>query len=193
MISYRIGTIGRLCLLTLLALEGCAPGRSLPLLPPSSITSYHLDSGDQVRIITYGQDQLTGDFSVGDSGRIDVPLLGRVPAAGLTAAGLEDELTRFLQARKLLRNPSVSVEITQYRPIFILGEVSHPGQFTYQPGMTVLSAVANAGGFTYRAVEGYASVVRTEGRDHGHAIEGRVGRDAFLEPGDVVTIFERYF
>jgi polysaccharide export outer membrane protein len=80
--------------------------------------------------------------------------------------------------------------VAEYRPIFILGEVAKPGQYPFQPGMTVLSAVAGAGGFTYRAVENRASVVRTEGEK---AVEGQVTRQAYVEPGDVITIFERMF
>ena len=89
-----------------------------------------------------------------------------------------------------MRNPSVAVEVIAYRPIYVLGEVNKPGQYAYQPGMTVVTAVAVAGGFTYRAVEGYAAVVRTV---EGKAIEGRASRQAFVQPGDVITVFERRF
>ena len=80
--------------------------------------------------------------------------------------------------------------MTAYRPIFVLGEVNKPGQYPYQPGMTVVTAAAVAGGFTYRAIEGYASVVRTV---NGHAVEGKATRQTYLQPGDVVTVFERRF
>ena len=86
--------------------------------------------------------------------------------------------------------PSVAVEVSEFRPIFILGEVSKPGQYPYRPGMTLLSAVSVAGGFTYRAVESRASVVRTDGKQ---SVEGQVSREALLQPGDVITIFERVF
>ena len=84
----------------------------------------------------------------------------------------------------------MAVEVIEYRPIFVLGEVAKPGQFPYQPGMTVVTAVAVAGGFTYRAIEDYAGVVRT---DNGTAMEGRAARNSFLRPGDVITVFERRF
>ena len=80
--------------------------------------------------------------------------------------------------------------MTSYRPIFVLGEVSKPGQYPYQPGMTVVTAVAVAGGFTYRAVKDYASVVRTL---DGVAVEGKAVRQGFVQPGDVITVFERRF
>jgi polysaccharide biosynthesis/export protein len=91
---------------------------------------------------------------------------------------------------QLIRAPSVAVEVTVYRPIFVLGEVNHPGQYPYQPGMTVVTAVAVAGGFTYRAVEDRASIVRSV---DGKAVEERAERQTYVEPGDVITIYERRF
>ncbi len=176
--------------LTLCALmAACSPVRGLPGLPPTA-AGYRLGPGDQVRIITVGDEALTGEFRVGDSGRLALPMLGSVPAAGLPPAGLEQTIARGLVRAGLERDPSVSVEVTGYRPIFVLGEVNKPGQFAYQPGMTVLAAVALAGGFTYRAVDDVAAVVRS---DHGQAVEGRATRQTALEPGDVVTVFERRF
>ena len=179
------------CLVALLlALTGCAPGHGLSELPPASPADYRLGPGDAVRLITFGEESLTGEFRVNDSGAIAVPLIGAIHAAGLTTHQLEAAVGAALQQAKMLRDPSVVAEITTYRPIFVLGEVNKPGQYPYQPGMTVVTAAAVAGGFTYRAVEDYASVVRT--RD-GKAVEGKAVRQAFVQPGDVVTIFERRF
>ena len=178
------------CFLLCLAAAACAPGRGLLDLPPDPPGAYRLGAGDVVRLITVGDDTLTGEFRVGDSGEIALPLLGVVPAGGLTAAALAARITDALVKGNLYTTPSVSVEITTYRPIFVLGEVSKPGQYPFQPGMTVVTAAAVAGGFTYRAVNDYASIVRT--RD-GVAIEGRATRQAFVQPGDVITIFERRF
>jgi polysaccharide biosynthesis/export protein len=177
-------------LLLPLVASNCTPGGGLPPLPPSPIGAYRLGPGDQVRIITVGEDTLTGEFRVDDSGRIAVPMLGAVPAAGLNPEALGRAVGAALDRKGLMRAPSVSVEVIRYRPIFVLGEVSKPGEFDYQPGMTLLSAVALAGGFTDRAVETHASVVRSA---NGHTTEGRAGRETALQPGDVVTIFERRF
>jgi polysaccharide export outer membrane protein len=174
---------------------GCAPGRDLPPLPPGS-GEYRLGPGDTVRLIVFGEDPLTGEFRVNDAGNIAVPLLGGVHAAGLTSAELEVAMAAALQRARLLRAPSVAAEVTGYRPIFVLGEVNKPGQYPYQPGMTVVTAAAVAGGFTYRAVEDYVSVVRTlpgPGAAAGTAVEGKATRQSFLQPGDVVTVFERRF
>ena len=180
----------RLPFLLLLLVAGCAPGHGLPDLPAASSYNYRLGPGDAVRVITFGEEALTGEFRVNDSGAIAVPLIGSVRAVGLTTHQLEAAVTDALQRAKMLRNPSVAVEVTAYRPIFVLGEVNKPGQYPYQPGMTVVTAAAVAGGFTYRAVEGYASVVRTQ---FGQAVEGKAVRQAFVQPGDVITIFERRF
>lgn len=185
--SWRLHLVS----LFLLALAGCSgPGSGLPPLPVTDPIVYTLGPGDQVRIITFGEDTLTGEFRVNDSGSIALPLVGAVHAAGLTSAELETSVGSALRRGNLVRNPSVAVEIIAYRPIYVLGEVNKPGQYAYQPGMTVVTAVAVGGGFTYRAVEGYAAIVRTV---EGKAVEGRASRQSYIQPGDVITIFERRF
>jgi polysaccharide export outer membrane protein len=127
---------------------------------------------------------------VSDSGMIALPLVGGVRAEGLSPDALAVNVGKALVHANLLHSPSVSAEIIAYRPIFVLGEVTKPGQYPYQPGMTVVTAAAVAGGFTYRAVQDYASVVRTQ---NGVAIEGKASRQTFIQPGDVITVFERRF
>ncbi len=177
-------------LLAALGVAGCTPGANLPPLPPATTGQYILGPGDRVRIITFGEQQLTAEFRVNDDGDIAVPLLGNMRAAGLTTTQLEANVAAALTRAGLIKNPSVSIEVVASRPIFVLGEVSHPGQFPFQPGMTVLTAVAIAGGFTYRAAEDRFSVVRTAS---GRAVEGGASRQTFLQPGDVLTVYERYF
>ncbi len=182
---------GWLRVLALVVIAGCGgPGNDLPPLPTSGATSYTLGPGDQVRIITFGEENLTGEFRVNDSGNIALPLVGAVHAAGLTSGGLEAAVADALRRGNLVRHPSVAVEVIAYRPIYVLGEVNKPGQYAYEPGMTVVTAVAVAGGFTYRAVEGYAAIVRSI---DGKAVEGRASRQAFVQPGDVITVLERWF
>lgn len=171
-------------------LAGCTAGTNLAPLEDYRAESYRLGGGDRIRIITFGEEQLTGEFGVDDQGRIALPLLGSVKAAGLTPAELDARIAEGLRQKKLLRDPSVAVEVLAYRPIFVLGEVAKPGQYPYQPGMTTLTAVAVAGGFTYRGVQDYASVVRTTG---GAATEGKVVPRSLIAPGDVVNVFERRF
>jgi polysaccharide export outer membrane protein len=173
-----------------LLLSGCAPGCDLRPMPGLSGGEYRLAPGDVVRIITYGEDPLTGEFRVSDQGAVALPLAGAVKATGKTPRELEDEIAGALKKRDMLRKPSVSVEVTTYRPIYVLGEVNKPGQYPYQPGMTMVSAAAVAGGFTYRAIQDYASVVRVV---DGESVEGKASRQALVQPGDVITVFERIY
>jgi polysaccharide biosynthesis/export protein len=160
-----------------LLLNGCGgPAAGLPPVPEVDASVYRLGPGDQIRIITFGEQQLTGEFRVDAAGDIALQLDGAVAAA--------------LSKAKLYRNPSVSTEVIAYRPIFVLGEVSRPGQYPYQPGMTVVTAVAVSGGFTYRAVQNQFSIVRNAGN---RPIEGVASRETGVQPGDVITVFERIF
>ncbi len=179
-----------LCCLLCLFAAACAPGRGLPDLPPVAPGAYRLGPGDVIRLTTFGEEALTGEFRVSDSGLVALPLIGGVRASGLSPDMLATRVSESLVRANLLRAPSVAAEVIAYRPIFVLGEVSKPGQYPYQPGMTVVTAVAVAGGFTYRAIEDYASVVRTQ---DGVAVEGKATRQSFVQPGDVISVFERRF
>jgi polysaccharide export outer membrane protein len=171
-------------------LAACTPGGNLQVLPDYMPGAYKLGGGDQLRIITFGNDQLTGQFRVDDQGKIAMPLIGNVDAAGLTPSDLAAKLSETLKDQKFLKDPSVSVEVLAYRPIYVLGEVAKPGQYPYTPGMTTLTAVAVAGGYTYRAFEDFASDIRTS---NGAAEEGKITSRSFLAPGDVIKIYERHF
>ncbi len=175
----------------LIQLAGCGtPADGMKPIADTPIHDYRLGPGDQLRIITFGEEQLTGEFRVNATGDIALPLVGTVHAAGLTASQVERATAEALRNAKLFRNPSVTVEVINYRPIFILGEVTRPGQYPYQPGMTVVTTVAIAGGFTYRAVDDVFSIVRTV---DGRTEEGRAARQTPVQPGDVVTVYERRF
>lgn len=174
----------------LLLVAACTPGAGLPPAPTNQGTAYRLGTDDRVRVITYGEEQLTNEFRVNDSGNIALPLLGSVRARGLTTIELSQEIAQQLRQRRLLRDPSVSVEVVAYRPVFVLGEVTRPGQYPYQPDMTMLSAVAVAGGFTSRAVQDRAYVVRQEPT---RAVEGYLRPQDYVQPGDVIKIYERVF
>jgi polysaccharide export outer membrane protein len=154
-----------------------------------SLEDYRLDSGDRVRVTVFGQMDLSGEFFVDSGGRVALPLLEPVDARGKTtgelARGLEDSLRQ-----SLLRNPAVSIEITTYRPFFILGEVMRPGQYPFVNGMTVRTAAAIAGGFTYRASQSTVTITRHLGDG---TKEGQAAIDAPVMPGDTIVVAERIF
>ena len=80
-----------------------------------------------------------------------MPLVGEIMTAGLTARQLENEIEIRLKSGGYLVDPQVSIEVLNYRPFYIIGEVNNPGSYQYVNGMTVINAVALAGGFSYRA------------------------------------------
>jgi polysaccharide export outer membrane protein len=179
-------------LLSVAALAACSsPGANLPRLPESARSEYRLGPQDQVRVTVFNDPRLTGDFRVSDTGTLALPLIGTVRAAGRTTPEVERAIEQEMKNKNLFRDPNVAVEVLNYRPIFVLGMVEHGGQFPYQPGMTALTAVAVAGGFNYRAIRDYVSITRV-GPD-GQPVEFRAPREALVQPGDVITVFERRF
>ncbi len=178
------------CALLAASVSACTQGADLKPLASYTPGAYRLGGGDQIRVITFGSEQLSGNFKVDDQGQVAIPLVGNITAGGLTSTEFASKLEYTLSAQKFLKEPKVSVEVQAYRPIFVLGEVTKPGQYNYSPGMTMLTAVAVAGGFTYRAVEAYAGDVRTVG---GAATEGKITPESFLAPGDVIKVYERHF
>lgn len=152
-------------------------------------TEYHLDAGDKVRVVVYGQEGLTNSYTVGASGTITMPLIGAVRARGLTPARLSAAVAARLRDG-YIRDPSVAVEVETYRPFFILGEVAAPGQYPYVPNMTVEQAVAIAGGFTPRARQGAVQLTRSNAAG---SVRADVPVGTPLHPGDSIVVGERWF
>jgi len=157
--------------------------------PVAYDSSYHLDAGDKLRVVVYGQEGLTNTYAIDAGGSITMPLIGSVPARGRTPAGLAAEIAGKLRAG-FIRDPSVAVEIEAYRPFFILGEVAAPGQYPYVPNMTVESAVAIAGGFSPRARRDRVTVTHTDASGTARYI---VPPGTSISPGDTVLVGERWF
>src|SRR5438128_12643978 len=205
------------CLLAALALSGCmrrtspvavAPQTSLDTIaygqtyapapvavgyaepaPVRYDSAYHLDAGDRLRVVVYGQEGLTNTYAIDAGGSITMPLIGSVPARGRTTAGLAAAISAKLRAG-FIREPSVAVEIEAYRPFFILGEVAAPGQYPYVPNMTVESAVAIAGGFAPRARRDVVTLTHTDASGPSRAV---VPLGTSLGPGDTVLVCVRWF
>ncbi|CCD96830.1 conserved exported hypothetical protein [Bradyrhizobium sp. ORS 375] len=157
--------------------------------PARHDSAYHLDAGDKLRVVVYGQEGLTNTYAIDASGSITMPLIGSVPARGRTTAGLAAEITAKLR-NGYIREPSVAVEIEAYRPFFILGEVQAPGQYPYVPNMTVESAIAIAGGFSPRARRDIVTLTHT---DAAGAARYEVPLGTSLKPGDTIQVGERWF
>jgi polysaccharide export outer membrane protein len=157
--------------------------------PASHDTPYHLDAGDKLRVVVYGQEGLTNTYAIDAGGSITMPLIGAVPARGRTPAGLATEISARLR-NGYIREPSVAVEVETYRPFFILGEVAAPGQYPYVPNMSVESAVAIAGGFSPRAKRDSVTLTHNDSSGPSRTI---VPLGTSIRPGDTVLVGERWF
>jgi polysaccharide export outer membrane protein len=113
--------------------------------PANDQQAYTLDSGDKLRVVVFGQDGITNSYTVDAGGNINLPLVGIVPARGYGTQQLSQMVAERLK-QGYVREPHVSVEVEAYRPFFILGEVTNPGQYPYVANMTAETAVAIAGG-----------------------------------------------
>ena len=161
---------------------------------PAKIVSpaegYRLEPGNQVRLTVFSQDNLSGSFTLDATGAIALPLVGSVPARGITAAELASRVENTLRKNGYMRDPKVAVEVQTFRPFYVLGEVRQPGEFPYMTGMTVLSAVARAGGYDYRAVEDEVELVRQVGDAQK---EYRAVERTPILPGDIIKVHQRRF
>jgi polysaccharide export outer membrane protein len=153
--------------------------------PAAHDAPYHLDAGDKLRVVVYGQEGLTNTYAIDAGGSITMPLIGAVAARGKTPAGLAADISARLR-NGYIREPSVAVEVETYRPFFILGEVAAPGQYPYVPNMSVESAVAIAGGFSPRAKRDSVTLTHNASR-------GIVPLGTSISPGDTILVGERWF
>src|SRR5262249_6734835 len=161
-----------------------APAEAFAGEPP-----YILDTGDRLRVVVFGQDGLTNSYVVDASGAITMPLIKAVAARGLTTQQLARAIADPLRSG-FVREPHVAIEVESYRPFFILGEVTTPGQYAYVPHMTVENAVAIAGGFTPRA---YRWDIRIDRPVPGGVLRKSVPLLTRVWPGDTIIVTERWF
>ena len=177
------------CAVFLVAMTACSTGRvATGGEEDVAMIDYRLGSGDRLRINVFGEATLSGEFVVNSTGAISYPLLGSVPAQGQTVGEFTASLSTAMQ--RYIRQPSISVEVLNYRPFYILGEVRSPNTYPYTSGLTVLNAVATAGGFSERANTREVFIKHAD-----QVEERRYGLTTTLQvrPGDTVRIPERRF
>jgi polysaccharide export outer membrane protein len=158
------------------------------LPPPLTATTFQV--GDRVTVTVYGEPNLTGVYDVNPAGFVNLPLIGDVKAAGRTNSQLQKEIADRYSRGKFLQEPNVTVAVVEYRPIYIFGEVAHPGPVTYRPGLNVLTAVTTAGGLTYRGSREKIYLQRS-----GEQVWNEYPQlsSVTIMPGDLIRIPERYF
>jgi protein involved in polysaccharide export with SLBB domain len=153
------------------------------------IPEYRLGSGDKIRVITFGEQELTGEFLVSGDGKVSLPLIGDLNAQGLTVPEFQHMVEAALK-QGYLKDPKVSIEVLTYRPFYILGEVKNPGTYAYTNGLTVMNAVATAGGFTYRANTHRVFIQRQGDKE---STPFSLDPQTPVAPGDTIRIPERLF
>lgn len=158
-------------------------------LQAADVAAYVLGPNDKVKVNVFDEPDLSGEFAISGSGMLSLPLIGQVQVGGQTltqaAASVADRLRQGL-----LKDPKVSIEVLNYRPFFILGEVNSPGSYPYVNAMSVVNAVAIGGGFTYRADKKDIKITR-EGQDGKTELKAQV--DSLVQPGDIIWVGERFF
>ena len=181
-------------LVSVLAIAGINVGfseRASAQAPPAAASAdrYVLGPNDRIRLKVYGEPDITGEYEINSGGQVSIPLAGHIKAAGSTTPQLERSIAAAL-AKGIVRDPRVNVEIAQYRPYYILGEVKKSGEYPYRLGLTVMDAVASAGGFTYRANENKVYLRRSgAGAEETYPLDAPVP----IFPGDNIRVPERYF
>ena len=187
--KFLVGTV-----IAAAVVAGCSDGPALPsatgaAAPTSALQrTYRLGIGDKLKLTVFGEENLSGQFEVNALGQVALPLIGELPAKGLGIAEFRDAVTRRL-ADGYLKNPRVTVEVLNYRSIFVHGEVKSGGEFQFKNGLKFRDAVAMAGGYTYRANQDHLFLVREGEQEERIALPS----DAPVLPGDNIRIPERFF
>lgn len=176
-----------------LAMVGCSPtppplGASEAGAPADG--QYLLGPGDKLRVTVFNEANLTGEYTVSPGGTLSFPLIGTVPAKDASIEALQEAIRTKLAAG-FVTDPSVSVEVLNYRPFYVLGEVGKPGEYPYAAGLTLEQAIASAGGYTYRANRRTVFLRRAHGEGE-RSVDLR-GRPVPVLPGDTLRVGERYF
>jgi polysaccharide export outer membrane protein len=170
---------------------GGLPLESASLLPPSDEV-YRVGPGDVLRISTYMETDLTNEFTVLPNGKLAFPLTGEVEVKGLTIEEIRTLLEQRLRGGGLVRDARVAVNVAQFRPFYILGEVAKPGRYPFEANMTLQSAVATAGGYTVRA-NSRQLILHRDGDSTNRRVPIEAKSQFVVRPGDIITVPKRYF
>ena len=185
----RLLLAGALVLLTACAAGSPAGGVGSAHEAPGTeaATAYQLGVADRLRVIVFGEEDLSGEFEVDDTGAVSLPLVGQVRAKGLTLRDFESAVRQRLR-EGYLKDPRVSVQVLNYRPFYIIGEVEEPGEYPFVSGMNVLNAVALSGGYTPRANTSKVRITR-DGQENTYPATSQTR----MQPGDMLRVPERFF
>jgi len=163
--------------------------RPVSVSTAAGVASY-LQAGDKVRITVYGEESLTADYDVNPAGYVSMPLIGAIKGAGRTQTEFGRDIASRYRRGGFLQDPNVTVAVIQFKPFYVLGEATSPGEYPFRSGLTVHTAVAMAGGFTYRASKSFV-LIRHTGEEVWK--EYPLTEPVPIAPGDLIRVPERYF
>jgi polysaccharide biosynthesis/export protein len=173
-----------------------ASGSQQSAVSPAASSGYVIEPGDVIEVQVWKEPDVSKSVPVRPDGKISVPLLNDVQAAGLTASVLTANLTEAL--KKFISDPQVTVIVTQVNSqrIYISGEVSRGGTYPLEPGMTVLQGLSSAGGFTTFANVKKIYVLRqVNGKqvrypfNYRDVVKGKNTEENIpLQPGDTIVV-----
>ncbi len=165
------------------------PAEEQALIRSAAANSPELQPGDKIKVTVFGEDRLSGEYEIDSAGFVSLPLAGTLKAAGLSKLQMEQALAKKFSS-EYLRNPKVTVDVSSFRPFYILGEVAKPGEYPYKNGLNVMSAIALAGGETYRAKR---SVIQIQHVGEAGFKEYSLSPTVPVLPGDLINVPQRYF
>lgn len=177
------------------ALAGCASSNLAELSVGEAnrqvSDGYAVATGDRLKVTVFDEPNLTGEYVIGASGELAMPLIEPIPASGQPPSRIAGAIGAQLKAGGYILNPRVAVEIMKFRPIYVLGEVGRPGEYPYDGKLTYLQAVAKAGGFTPRANRKIVELQRP-GWPSGRMIK-LTQAPLVVAPGDTLVVREAFF
>ncbi len=179
---------------------GSTPSGPLVLEAKDLEKTQVLGPNDVIEVRVYGEEDLSGTHQVGNEGEVRLPLVGDVVVGGLTPDEAQLEIERAYNGN-FLKNAQVTVLVKEYnsRRVYVLGQVKKPGNYAYEPRMTVIAAIARAGGTERLADENSAVITRGKGEEQVRLaapisdIQRGKAPDIELLPGDIVFVPESPF
>jgi len=167
--------------------------------PDAGVNANTLAANDLLEVRVYQEADLSGVYRVSPDGAINFPLCGKVQVGGFTAAEAGDAITACLK-KDYLRRPQVSVLVKEFnsKKVFVFGEVSKPGAYAFEEGMTIIHAVSQAGGFVKTASKNSVNVTRVvNGQEIKVPVKVEdivIGREKnfALQPGDIIFVPESF-
>lgn len=188
---FKSWTLTLLVAVAVLATSGCAsPTAGLGAIPGGEQQEYRLVAGDRIRVTVPDLQNTDTEFVVDQTGAVSLPIVKDVKISGLTLREAEAAIEQALTSKAILVQPNVSVQAVALRPIYILGEVNKPGEYSYRDGLTVFSLVSMAGGYTYRADTNAMTIIRNV---NGRVVTGKANENTVVLPGDQIRIVEKWF